>query len=56
MRKVEDREKKKKEKEKRKKKRENNDIHGGHSNVVYSRPLERRPTGTPHPRAKINDF
>ena len=48
MRKVDDGEKKKK----KKKRKENNDVYSGHY-VIASRPPERRPTGTPHARAKI---
>ena len=49
MRKVDDGEKK--EKKEKKKKKENNDVYSGHY-VIASRPPERRPTGTPHARAK----
>ena len=49
MRKVDDGEKK------RKKGKENNDVYSGHY-VIASRPPERRPTGTPHARAKIMMF
>ena len=42
---------KKEKRKKRKKREENNDIYSGHSRHA-SRPPERRPTGTPHARAK----
>ena len=47
MRKVDDGE------EKKRKEEENNDVYSGHY-VIASRPPERRPTGTPHARAKIH--
>ena len=53
MRKVDDGEEKKKKRKKRKKRKEKIMTFILATNVIASRPPERRPTGTPHARAKI---
>ena len=52
MRKVDDGEEKKRKKRKRKEKRNKIMTFIVATNVIASRPPERRPTGTPHARAK----
>ena len=55
MRKVDDGEEKKEKKEKRKKKKKIMTFIVA-TNVIASRPPERRPTGTPHARAKSDSL
>ena len=55
MRKVDDGEKKKEKKKKKKKKKEKIMTFIVATNVIASRPPERRPTGTPHARANTGN-